>query len=409
MSAVPQSTAPNPPVISSQKRKTPASSNTRSITHKDLLKKQKQQDVSWGKIAAVILTLATATVLAIAAIKKGWFFKKPPAVTPGGSNNLRNIGIGGAVAAAVTAAATLARRVMGRAAVVTEEVINEVHLPTKTHLPQTGKVTKQLSSTAEEAAHQPPIPTRIPATSNQGQVFVNNWVDPVSSAAGEEAVTHTPPTTPGNLPERQVPRDNWGNLGESNSSKPAETVAQEVKSHTPATPPVQDRTSGVSSNTAVPKTENHFKAGVKAHNSGKLEEALTHYNKELESNPNCVATHYNKGNVLYDLKRDEEALISYNEAIKRDPNHVNAHCNKGNVLSRLKREEEALISYDNSLALNPDHLTYYNKGNSLLNLNRYEEAITSYEEALKIDPNNANVLKNKALAEQALAKKAETK
>ena len=78
----------------------------------------------------------------------------------------------------------------------------------------------------------------------------------------------------------------------------------------------------------------------------RLQEALTSYNnaielasdnKSIELDQNFSYAHYQRGNILYDLKRKDEALVSYNKSIDLDPNFALARFTRGIVLDDLNR------------------------------------------------------------------------
>jgi protein O-GlcNAc transferase len=60
------------------------------------------------------------------------------------------------------------------------------------------------------------------------------------------------------------------------------------------------------------------------------------------------------------------------------PDYAEAHYNRGNVLKQLKLPEEALASYNRAIALKPDYaVVFNNRGNALQDLQRFDEALSS--------------------------------
>jgi CHAT domain-containing protein len=80
----------------------------------------------------------------------------------------------------------------------------------------------------------------------------------------------------------------------------------------------------------------------------------------------------------------KEAIINCDKVITIAPNNHEAWFDRGKVLYKLKRFEEAIASYDKALQLKPDyHQAWCSRGDALRQLDHYEDAITSYDEALK--------------------------
>ena len=58
--------------------------------------------------------------------------------------------------------------------------------------------------------------------------------------------------------------------------------------------------------------------------SGKYQEAIEHFDKAIELDPNYVDAWYNKGVVLDNLGEHEEAIECYDKALELDPNNADA-------------------------------------------------------------------------------------
>ena len=108
------------------------------------------------------------------------------------------------------------------------------------------------------------------------------------------------------------------------------------------------------------------------------------------SSPRTPIAHYNRGNVLRELKRLDEALASFDQAVALMPGHVEAWTNRGTVLQELGRSAEALASFDRALALSPHHLpALFNRANALRHLKRTDEGLASYDRVLELKPDHA--------------------
>ena len=66
---------------------------------------------------------------------------------------------------------------------------------------------------------------------------------------------------------------------------------------------------------------------------GKVDEAITHYQKALQIKPDYAEAHYNLGNALLQKGSVDEAIAHYQKALQINPGYAEAHNNLGNALS----------------------------------------------------------------------------
>jgi tetratricopeptide (TPR) repeat protein len=130
---------------------------------------------------------------------------------------------------------------------------------------------------------------------------------------------------------------------------------------------------------------------------GKTDEAIAHYNKALELDPNYGEGHYNLANALLRLGRTEDAVSHYEKALEIYSKNIPARYNLASVLVQSGRVEEGIAQYRKALELNPSNAAAHNNlGATLLRLGRVDEAATHYRQALALDPNNAQANYNLA-------------
>lgn len=67
-------------------------------------------------------------------------------------------------------------------------------------------------------------------------------------------------------------------------------------------------------------------------------EALVAYEQAISLDIDYVFANYNKGLVLYKLKRYEESLEAFDEAIQRDPDNAYLWQSKGNTYKKSLKE-----------------------------------------------------------------------
>ncbi|MEW6619494.1 MAG: serine/threonine-protein kinase [bacterium] len=142
-----------------------------------------------------------------------------------------------------------------------------------------------------------------------------------------------------------------------------------------------------------------YNKGAALLNLGRLQEAVSCFDKALKINPRDAEVWYNKGFALGNLGRHQEAISCYDEALAINPRYAEAWGNKGNVLRRLGKHQEAISYFDEILKINPrEALAWYNKGLALGNLGRHQEAIFCCDKALEINPRLTETWNNKGSA-----------
>ena len=90
--------------------------------------------------------------------------------------------------------------------------------------------------------------------------------------------------------------------------------------------------------------------------SGRLDEAITAYDRAIKINPYNSAGWYNRGNALQKLGKYDEALNSYAKAIEINPQYSHAWNNAGHVLKKMSKYDEAKKAYDKTIESDPGNL-----------------------------------------------------
>ncbi len=161
----------------------------------------------------------------------------------------------------------------------------------------------------------------------------------------------------------------------------------------------------------VDESEEWLDRGNELDESGKHEEAMASFERELGLKPGDYATCFNRGMMMVMLGRSEEALANFDRALDLKPDDNVAWFNRGVALGDLGRSEEALASYERAIEFKPNyHLAWFNRGLMLDNLGRSEEALASYERVVEFKPDYHDawfsrgvVLDNFGRSEEAIA------
>ncbi len=135
--------------------------------------------------------------------------------------------------------------------------------------------------------------------------------------------------------------------------------------------------------------------GLLLEDRGRIEEAMEHYHKAIEINPNYAESLNNLGVALAARGRVAEAIEYYHQAIQIKPYYAEALNNLGNALAAQGRYEEAMEHYRQAIRIEPKFFkAHFNLGNALAAEGRFDEAIENYRQALQINPNDFEALNN---------------
>ena len=136
----------------------------------------------------------------------------------------------------------------------------------------------------------------------------------------------------------------------------------------------------------------HCNLGSALAQRGRLEEAVAQYRKSLELQPNAAATHYGLGATLAMQGRLDEALSQYRKVLQIDPNSAESYYGLGAALAMQGRLDEAMAHYQRALQIDPNSAEAHDgAGRILAARGRLDEARAHYQRAVELQPNNATV------------------
>jgi protein O-mannosyl-transferase len=101
----------------------------------------------------------------------------------------------------------------------------------------------------------------------------------------------------------------------------------------------------------------HINVGHALSQRGLAGEAIAHFQKVLEINPNYAPAakraHFNLGNALLKTGLVDEAIAHFEKALEIEPNYAEAHINLGSALHRRGRLKEAAAHYQRAVESEP--------------------------------------------------------
>ena len=132
-----------------------------------------------------------------------------------------------------------------------------------------------------------------------------------------------------------------------------------------------------------------FKNGLESYQNGKIDEAISYFEKVLEIDPNHVDALSNIGGLVSTFGKYDEAFSYFDRALEIEPNHVVSLSNKGSALGSLGEYDDAILYLDKALEFEPNHAgALNNKAAIFIEQGNYYDALSIFRKVLNIDPTN---------------------
>ena len=142
----------------------------------------------------------------------------------------------------------------------------------------------------------------------------------------------------------------------------------------------------------------HLNIGVALRKEGKLHEALEHLYRVLSLKPDSVEAHIELGITLEAQGSLTQAVTHYFEALRIKPDFLKAHISLGNCMARQGNVKDAVYHYHEALRIDPAYAgAYINLGKIYKGQNNIKDAILYYRKALQYSPNMVQALYNLSL------------
>jgi tetratricopeptide (TPR) repeat protein len=150
---------------------------------------------------------------------------------------------------------------------------------------------------------------------------------------------------------------------------------------------------------SVDRLEVAMRAGLRAFESGRPEEALAHFELALKLKPEYDAAWLARGRVLRRLGDLAGALDSFAQSIRNNRESEAGWMGLAATLHDLRRLREEVEAYEALLRMRPRHAeAWLNKGAALHELRDYAGAVACYDEVLRIRPEHAPAWNNRGAA-----------
>ena len=122
----------------------------------------------------------------------------------------------------------------------------------------------------------------------------------------------------------------------------------------------------------------------------RLHDAVEHFTKELDADPNNDQWFAFRGWARFRLGQTAEALKDYAEAIRLKPDSPNWYANRGVIQLASKKPDEAIVDFTASLDLAPDsEFAYRNRAAAYARKKNWAKAVADYARAAEVNPESA--------------------
>ncbi len=130
-----------------------------------------------------------------------------------------------------------------------------------------------------------------------------------------------------------------------------------------------------------------FARGLSCTNQGKIEEAICHYSKAIELNPQSPAIYINRGIAYKNSGNLDLAIQDYDRAIELGQQDKAAYNNRGVAYGRNNELDLAIQDFNKAIELDQqDKAPYNNRGIAHSRKDELDLAIQDYDKAIERDP-----------------------
>jgi tetratricopeptide (TPR) repeat protein len=133
--------------------------------------------------------------------------------------------------------------------------------------------------------------------------------------------------------------------------------------------------------------------GLALGQKGRLDEAITHFQKAVEVNPELAEAQNNLGLALEQKGRLDEAITHFQKAVEVNPELAHAQYNLWSALAQKGRLDEAITHFQKAQELNPKNARAdFNLAYALYSQGRISEALAYWRRGLRGEPDTLPVL-----------------
>ena len=163
-------------------------------------------------------------------------------------------------------------------------------------------------------------------------------------------------------------------------------------------------------NGAVRTPQFYRDRGLNAAAAGNWPQAVEHYRRALDAEPEYAAMRVNLGTALERVGDARSALEQYEEALRLDPGLSEANFGLGALLERAGRDPEAIEQYTAAITVNPTFVAAHLRlADALRRTDRLGQSMTHYREVIALRPADVGARFGEAMVLVRLGRHADAK
>ena len=141
----------------------------------------------------------------------------------------------------------------------------------------------------------------------------------------------------------------------------------------------------------------YFDQGVEHYDNNRFEQAIAHFDRALELEPELYTALHNRALAKFELGRTESALADMEEVIRQAPENAGAYSDRGYIRLQTGDLNAALADLDAAINIDPENVAALTtRGSAYIRLGRIKMALADFERAIAADRENADVYTERA-------------
>ena len=144
----------------------------------------------------------------------------------------------------------------------------------------------------------------------------------------------------------------------------------------------------------------HFVSGCQCDERGDLDQAISHYDKAIEIDPDFEVALVNRGASHGRRGDDERAVSDFTRAIKIGPKQATLQglLNRAIAYQKIGYLDGAIADYTRVIKETNAAGAYVNRGNAFMSKDDYRKAVADYTKAIKLAPESAVAYQARSVA-----------
>ena len=140
----------------------------------------------------------------------------------------------------------------------------------------------------------------------------------------------------------------------------------------------------------IPDSEEYRRRGIEAAQRGEQQQAIEHYTKAIELQPDDGDTYFRRGRAYYATGSYDLAIQDFTKSLDLNPDNAVMYLSRGGAHQRKGELDLAIQDYTKSLDLNPDNaVVYHLRGSAYYSKGEFDLAIQDFDKAVALDPDDA--------------------